>query len=377
LGDAKELLLKDAEYRDMGNEEFLDRATDCYTDWVQEDTYLLMEEKEKFDDYTKSDKVERYGVKAAKRGNAVYRKRTLERFEEVRSVLPDVQFFNPDDRGIQHTPAFFVTLTYDSSNRLVESWDEVGEDYNRFRSRLQREFATRCENVGEHGHRIEDCETCQDARIRQIRVFEGREDGYPAPHALICFDEELPVKYHSKSESWRLASYSLKERIGDCWDNGHVDVRAVHTLDGELSAENEDVLDVMDNPEEAQAVATDGGEQNGGGAIDYLMKYLRKTLTVGDRQDDTHLRTLVMSWLTEKRMFSASSEWDEVMSDTYLPDSNVPCVIQTDLFGEEVSENEITMLGSFVVDTDADNPPPWRFKVTEDNEEVVLDAADA
>jgi hypothetical protein len=148
-------------------------------------------------------------------------------------------------------------------------------------------------------------------------------------------------------------------------------------LDGELSAENEDALDVMDNPEEAQAVATDGGEENGGGAIDYLMKYLRKTLTVGDRQDDAHLRTLVMSWLTEKRMFSASSEWDEVMSDTYLPDSNVPCTIQTGLDGEQLSENEITMLGSFVVDTDADNPPPWRFELEGEDEEIAIEVTDS
>jgi hypothetical protein len=148
-------------------------------------------------------------------------------------------------------------------------------------------------------------------------------------------------------------------------------------LDGELSSEEGDALDVLDNPEEARAVATDGGEENGGGAVDYLMKYLRKTLTVGDRQDDAHLRTLVMSWLTEKRMFSASSDWDEVMSESYLPDSNVQCTIQTGLDGEQLSENKITMLGSFVVDTDADTPPPWRFKLEGEKEETALEVTDS
>lgn len=376
LGRAKELLLKDSEHKDIADEELLEDVTDLFTSWLDEDTYLLMEEREEFDDYTKDDKTDRYGVKASKRGNSVYRERTLERFEEIRGVLPDAQFFNPKEKhDVKRTPAFFVTLTYDTDHKdLVRAWDDVGEDYNRFRSRLQREFATRCERVGERGHRIEDCETCEDARIRQVRVFEGREDGYPAPHALIVFDEDFPVHYHSRSESWRM-SYATKERIGDAWDAGFVDVKAVHSLGGNLSSEDAEPLEVIENPDGASAVASDGGDRRGG-AVDYMLKYLRKTLSSAQGEtDETHLRTLAMSWLTEKRMFSASSEWDEVMTDTYLPDSNPLCTIQTDVDGNEVSKVEIDMLGSFVVHTDGDNPPPWRLDLDGSLEEDAIQLA--
>ncbi|XGI84782.1 hypothetical protein ACEU6E_10950 (plasmid) [Halorutilales archaeon Cl-col2-1] len=362
LGDAKHRLLADHQYRDMGDEEFLEQAEELYADWVTEDTYLVMQQIEKrLNDWTgsRTESVENFGVKASKRGNDVYRARVTERFNEIRKALPNKEFFDKDaTRQVQSTRAFFVSLTYDRGRHgLVESWDRVGEDYNRFRSRLQREFADRCSRVGKKGHRIEDCDVCEDRTIRQVRIFEGQQSGYPAPHALIVMDKDIPVMYHEKSDSWRMASYSMSQRVEDCWGRGHADVKAVHTLDGELGQTTEVVED--EHGGKSVAMPDGGRSESGGGAVSYMLKYLRKSLSAVDEGNKTQLRTLVMSWLTDKRAFSASSNWQSVMT---LPDSNPQCIIQTDLFGEEVTSVEIKMLGTIAVDSRGDRPPPWRLE---------------
>ena len=121
-------------------------------------------------------------AKAAKRGNDVYSAKLRKRLNYLYN-LPQIEFFNYKDRNrIQKTRAIFVTLTYRRDLRLDEAWEQVGSDFNRWKSAVTKAFG----------------------KVNIIRSFEAQADGYPHIHCIIVFrDYEFETFFHNGT--WRIS----------------------------------------------------------------------------------------------------------------------------------------------------------------------------
>ena len=139
--------------------ESIERA---YLDWVSYPEYMIFQ-----GEHRHTGEKRWKAVNASKRGNDVYNWRLSKRLDWV-DDLPNLTFFNWKDRSKRHkTRALFVTLTYAREDlRVDEAWEQVGEDFNRWVSRIKKRFGT----------------------VRIIRVWEAQRDGYPHIHAICVFE---------------------------------------------------------------------------------------------------------------------------------------------------------------------------------------------
>ena len=260
-----------------------------YLDWVSYPEYIVLQ-----GEHVHTGEKRWKAVKASKRGNDVYNWRLAKRLNLVNN-LPNITFFGWKDRSKRHkTRALFVTLTYARKDlRVDEAWEQVGEDFNRWVSRIKKRFG--------------------DVRI--IRVWEAQQDGYPHIHA-ICVFENHEFDAFNYNGVWRAQDKRSLE-----WEHGFTDVEALASLRG---------------------------------GIKYVLKYLTKLHEIGvygsqennkipDSSNLTGLigkasvTTLSLMWIFRKRGFSVSGGLLDLI--TRMHNSNQPAsdyVIQVDFDGDPV-----------------------------------------
>lgn len=260
----------------------------CYSLWVKQPTYLS------FLDLENRKVVVR---RAAKRGNAVYRKIINERIDNAIAQLEASDVVSlcvrPDKSGRGHVSnVFFITLTWDPKKypNQIDAWtNDLSEQYNTFITNLRS--------------------SNRFGKSWVWRVYEATKKGYPHVHLLVVCEQPQPVFKHKKE--WRLCSKSV---VADCWSS-HVDVKAAYNIKS-VSA--------------------------------YLSKDLRKQINVSGEQGKV---TAALCWLFKKRSYAISTNFDLIEA----------CIIQeapvlTQL--KEAKKSGLIFLGVISIQSFKGAPPP-------------------
>ena len=279
-------------------------------------------------------------VRASKRGNEIYNYNTTERFKEIESRIPSLDYFDTshkyDTKIKRETSALFISLTYDQSRiSWREAWQSVSHDINLFRAKVRQEFKS---------------------QISSIRCFESQKNGYPHIHLLIFF-KDYKFRVHFKDSSkkgkkgkWRI-DYKIMKRLASFWGFGFKDVSGVY---------------------------------NSTKAFRYIGKYLFKTLASWGKEDKL---TLALCWYFRKRSFSligANSFFlnADVLAD--FSDLNIPVVVtkimplfldsQQDIFGDSVIFATSFFGGLVFLDSPKGKPPPRYVEYWEKDIPAFLEA---
>jgi len=196
-------------------------------------------------------------AKAAKRGNDVYSAKLRQRLKFIYN-LPQVEFFNFKDRSRRHkTRAIFTTLTYRRDLRLDEAWEQVGSDFNRWITRMRKEFG----------------------RIDVIRCWESQKEGYPHIHCVLVFHEaEFETYFHLDKKGKPKWLVSRKREFEKYWAWGFTDMFAMYSL---------------------------------GAGVGYVMKYVTKVndALLAEKRDYNDVLSLALMWIYRKRAFSVSRDF--------------------------------------------------------------------
>ena len=260
-----------------------------YLDWVSYPEYMVFQ-----GEHVHTGEKRWKAVKASKRGNDVYNWRLGKRLNWV-DELPNLTFFGWKDRSRRHkTRALFVTLTYAREDlRVDEAWELVGEDYNRWVSRIKKRFGT----------------------VRIIRVWEAQRDGFPHVHAILVFEDHEFEAFHYNGV-WRAQDKRSLE-----WEHGFTDVEALASLRGGIRY-------VLKYLTKLHQIGIDGSQQNDKIAYDSPLSGLPSRASI---------TTLSLMWIFRKRAFSVSGGLLDLI--TRLRNSNQIAskrVIQVDFEGEAV-----------------------------------------
>ena len=282
-----------------------------YETWVAEPLYLSFQEARTEYYHGTETTTRKYSFSlASKRGNEIYNKRCLSRFNETDAKIPDIQYFDDNEKhGMHKTKSLFITLTYDPKKiTQPDTWLAIGKDFNLFLANLRKRYGK---------------------GISQIRSWESHKSGYPHIHCLIYFSKkEFLVHWHvpkkkGKSPQWRL-NWQTKEKIANMWKGGKI-------------------VDIF-------------GVYNSKLAFHYLGKYLYKYLT--DKGSKATL-TRAMTWYHRKRAFSLST-------DFYPDDLNTLSITQTKknrqitIEGDKLTIYETIFIGCVViVDTSKKKIDNW------------------
>ena len=202
-------------------------------------------------------KSEVFAVKCSKRGNDVHRHRVHSRFKGLSSLAKNTVFFNPKDRGgLKKTRALFLTLTYDTKRcSFSDAWRNIGVEFNRFRSYICKKFGN----------------------VSCFRVFEAYDNGHPHIHCILLFEEKEFKVFRDKKGQFRIKE---KDVVAAGW-HSHTDVKAMSSL---------------------------------GRGFSYLKKYLLKSIDT-ENKDSKTLKTLALGWLFNKRAFSVSGKFRQMLTD--------------------------------------------------------------
>ena len=309
----RERKIRLASAREMFFRGYLDveEITDHYKKWRDQDEYLLFLERE--EEKTKEEtKIEgRYrAVKCAKRGNDVYKYRVKKSLEERMGDVPKTTFFNERDRDLQcknaKTPLLFFTLTYDTK-----------------RCRLVEGWG----NIGKEFNRWKSRIKRKYGGVIVLRTWESFESGYPHIHAIVFFKErEFRVFRHRNR--FRVQE---KHDFDPTW-HSYIDVSAVTSFQK---------------------------------AKDYVVKYITKDLF-----SEKGERTVALSWLFGKRIYSVSRDFFTVARNYRLVSGNMHNSNhnskQVTLLGEETRKVILFFLGIFTREElqiegeewEIDIPPP-------------------
>jgi len=229
-----------------------------------------------------------FAVKCSKRGNDVYRYRVYRRFKGLASLAKKIVFFNPKDRNQnKKTRALFVTLTYDTKLcGFGQAWINIGIEYNRFMSHVRKKFGN----------------------VSCFRVFEAYENGHPHIHCILLFKDKRFKVFRDNKGQFRIKEKGL---IAAGW-RSHTDVKAMSSL---------------------------------GRGLSYLKKYLLKCIDA-ENKDSKALKTLALTWLFNKRAFSVSGKFRQMLTDLIKTKHNSNHKTQqTTLEGEIVQEFIYFVLG--------------------------------
>ncbi len=273
-----------------------DRIVSEYQEWVEEKLYLSMQlRKTEISKHgTENTELSYFFSLASKRGNDVYAKRTLARYNETSEKIPKEDYFSPDNKKeLKKTNALFITLTYSPEiSSKSEAWLSLGKDFNNFLSKLRQEY---------------------DTGISQIRSWESQASGYPHIHTLVFFrDRQFLAHWHSsKNPNWRI-SRAEKDTISGLWAGGFTDIIAVYS------------------PKKA---------------FNYLGKYLHKYLT---SDSSKAILTRALTWFYRKRAFSLSTALSPDLNTVSI--TQIRHLVQISLDGEILTEREITVLGCMVIE---------------------------
>ena len=244
-------------------------------------------------------------MKLSKRGNDVYQRRIKTRLGWLNREIPDKKFFEIRDFQVGKdvkTSLLWVTLTWDRKrSSLIEAWENLGKDFNRFISALRRKYG----------------------RISYLRVWESYESGYPHVHVVMLFhDTEFSVFPWSIEKEGKLhLVFRIQEKddVASFW-HSHVDIQAISSLSN--------VFTYLKKHQEKIILGLSGSIQEGEG-----------DLTGFDLENVKGLRTLFLSWIFRLRSFSVSGDFREKLLDliSHMRNSNME-KLQVDLFGNIVPE---------------------------------------
>ncbi len=222
----------------------LERIIEAFTYWSSFVEYLVFR-RENIHTFEKDYRM----AKAAKRGNDVYSAKLRKRLSHLYN-LPQVEFFDYKDRSrIHKTRAIFVTLTYRRDLRLYEAWEQIGSDFNRWKSAVTKAFG----------------------KVDIIRCWEAQANGYPHIHCVIVFHEsEFETFFYNGK--WRIKE---KELLTSYWRWGFSDMFAMYSL---------------------------------GAGVGYVMKYVTKVndALLVEKRNQKDVLSLALLWIFRKRAFSVS-----------------------------------------------------------------------
>ena len=274
---------------------------DKHSEWVSKDTYMILKKVEMKTFATRDNrtntllrfsspiKSEIFAIKCSKRGNDVYRHRVYRRFKELPLIDKDLVFFNPKDRGEKKTKALWVTLTYDNKRcSFTKAWFNIGKEFNRFRSYICKKFG----------------------KVSTCRVFEAYENGHPHIHCILLFEEKEFKAFTDQKGKFRIHE---KEIIAKGW-HSFVDVQAMCSL---------------------------------GWGFAYLKKYLLKSIDK-ENKDSKALKTLALGWLFNKRAFSVSGKFRQMLTDLIKTKHNSNHKTQQITLEREIVQEYVYFLLGFV-----------------------------
>jgi hypothetical protein len=230
----------------------IDRTVSTYLEWLKVAFRVVLvgwnEEKAEF---------EYSHFRSPKRGDWRYARRVSRRFDRIKAVIPNVEFFKYGVRGHVESPFLMLSLTYDRVVGLERSWRSVGFDLNRALSFLRKKYGS----------------------ISVARVWECHVDGFPHVHALILFHGHVFKGFSHVGKNGKL-QYRAFERddIKGCWRYGHVDVVLLASSRAGFS---------------------------------YAGKYLQKSIKADVGASSKSVKTLACCWLFRKRSFGLSGSWAE------------------------------------------------------------------
>lgn len=230
-------LIRSAYYADLINE---NDVVDIYKEWRDTTEFLVLKGKKEIQipsltpegsgkiDYQIFYKF----IKAAKRGNDVYRKIVQQKFNVLNKIEP-ITFFEREWET-KSTSLLFITLTYGQKVcsscgkhfkkslrvcpycrsvhvhdvSIAEAWENIGDDFNRFLSNLKKKYG----------------------KISVLRSWEAHVSFFPHAHMTIAFhDHDFPVFEHIDKDgkkTYRVSNYDNK-LIRNYWHSPNVDVQGV------------------------------------------------------------------------------------------------------------------------------------------------------
>lgn len=225
----------------------LDTVKEFYCLWRDQSEYFMI------DGLNQSDvPVTSVFVKAAKRGNDVYKMFMEEKFSLIDS-LPPIHFFC-EDWGTKQTPMLFITLTVDPKRYSIDdAYSDISVQTNRFDTLLRQKYGVyKCNKCRTTFQGIKKCPKCNAARSHitcigsfvKFRVWEVHENGYPHCHVIYYFHKTKfnvfehfnKVKDSGKKQkrSFRIAN-KHRDAIRHMWPMGHVDIQGVSDTLGAFS----------------------------------------------------------------------------------------------------------------------------------------------
>jgi hypothetical protein len=157
---------------------------------------------------------ERIVVKGSKRGNDVYSQALNRRISRwLRSVSVPVRFWPFWKRRVRGS-WLMMTYTLDRSLfSLEEGWRKIREVSNRHLSWLRKRFG----------------------QLRYVSVLQAQSDGYAHLHFVVEFLNHRFAGFRHVDRDGRLSwRVSEKYDIAENWASGHVDVKLVQSLKGDL-----------------------------------------------------------------------------------------------------------------------------------------------
>jgi hypothetical protein len=197
-------------------------------------------------------------VKCAKRGNDVYRRRIEKRMAVFELAKGDVEFFSFNNANPK-VSMVFVTLTWVGQGPVSESWEKIGEYFNRWITNLREKYG----------------------KISYARTWEATQKGYAHVHVMLLFHDAVFHGFKTVDDEgnfvWRI---SEKEEFEKSWP-AFVDARAVRTYSS-------------------------------------VLRYLRKRIVEGTDKEDNEEGgdlTLALTWIFRKRSFALSRDLSQKLSD--------------------------------------------------------------
>ena len=189
------------------------------------------------------------------------------RFDSNRNILKLSQELKEyKDKGV------FLTLTYNHTQSLKQTWESTAHDWHIFLTRLAKELQVRMSD------------------LHYIYVLEAQGNGYPHIHALFLGIDYL--FYAGNKKEWETDNPHSKN-LKHFWGHGSVFVNA--TKHGQT----------VKNP------------------VNYIMKYIRKTFGNSDKTDDKRELTQAMLWAFNKRSFNRSRHIFDFLKNQYKEPPNL------------------------------------------------------
>ena len=306
----------------------MEDLVEIYSAWRDYKQYLFLV----------SNKDRKKALLCSKRGNSKYVAKIRERFSVLDGMFDNNHVFfkkaDADTGKRVYTPALLVTLTTDTKLMTnIESWESVGNEFNRFVSGIKRSISP---------------------NFDIIRTFEATRKGYSHIHAILWFrDYSFDVKampdsknigdfegFGSKKYQYRVDD-NINQILHNHWHSNIVDVRAIDNLCG---------------------------------AMQYITKYIRKSFHT---EDELSVLNQALQWVHGKRSFSISGEFGKRL-DAYTHNSNVKKAKWLDINNLDVEKWYVFGYGGFkslATCTIINNEELWMYELTRLPDKVARYAA--